>query len=427
MVATLLATLKMSLREGSGVFWMFAFPLILPTLMYGVFGGIADSYRFEPQPVAVVTDEAWRADAGAQRLVDALAGTTSAGASTTGASTTDAGDASATVLVTPQPVATQAEAHALLREGRVVASIGIDTHGRLAMSTSDTVAAAAAAGTVNGGDPLSLTLSVLNTLITQYNTSGALVADLIGDDPSLLADPNALQRLADTASGGAADLSFTREVSLTHAEPDDMARYFFALLGMVALMDATFAIGALCRTQANLSQVGMRVSVGPLRKSTTVTAVFLAAWLVSFLSLACSFLYLRYVLGVGVGGREPLAFVAILIASFTASAIGLALGAVPNLSEGVKTGIAVGAAIGMSALAGLQGGYAMYLSDLIQRELPALHLVNPAKQIADLFYDILYYDDLAPFAATASVLVVMAAIALALAVALLRRQRHAHL
>ena len=56
-----------------------------------------------------------------------------------------------------------------------------------------------------------------------------------------------------------------------------------------------------------------------------------------------------------------------------------------------------------------------------------LHVVNPAQQITNLFYDILYYDNFKPFFTTAGILAAMSLVCLAAATVLLRRQRYEYL
>ena len=54
-------------------------------------------------------------------------------------------------------------------------------------------------------------------------------------------------------------------------------------------------------------------------------------------------------------------------------------------------------------------------------------LLNPAQQITNLFYDILYYDNFKPFFTTAGILAAMSLVCLAAATVLLRRQRYEYL
>ena len=52
---------------------------------------------------------------------------------------------------------------------------------------------------------------------------------------------------------------------------------------------------------------------------------------------------------------------------------------------------------------------------------------NPAQQVTNLFYDILYYDSYRPFITTCIILLAMSAVFLLAGIAMLRRQRYEHL
>ena len=95
----------------------------------------------------------------------------------------------------------------------------------------------------------------------------------------------------------------------------------------------------------------------------------------------------------------------------------------PAPSRGLCTAIACT----LSLFSGLYGSFAMQLSDLIAQRTPVLSLLNPAQQITNLFYDILYYDNFKPFFTTAGILAAMSLVCLAAATVLLRRQRYEYL
>ena len=76
---------------------------------------------------------------------------------------------------------------------------------------------------------------------------------------------------------------------------------------------------------------------------------------------------------------------------------------------------------------GLYGGFAMQISDWIARNAPILGTINPAQQVTNLFYDILYYDSYQPFITTCAILLAMSAVFLLAGIAMLRRQRYEHL
>ena len=69
----------------------------------------------------------------------------------------------------------------------------------------------------------------------------------------------------------------------------------------------------------------------------------------------------------------------------------------------------------------------MQLADRVSQSAPWAVLVNPAAQAANAFYDLIYYDSLAPFFATLCVLAVMAAVFFVVAALLMRRQNYERL
>ena len=415
MWSTFNAMLRVNARDRSSVFWMICFPIILATLLQGVFGGISDHTVIETVPVAVVRDTAWDTSYSAERFVQALS--------------SPSDDMPALVSVTETDGMEQAER--LLRHGTVRTILTADGDGYIAMTISDTTAAQVQAAQVNGGDAASLSLSALSTAIDVFNMNSGIITDAIASalrsNPKLAGEPGFWTTIADHAGGASTTDSFTTQTILTRFAPEPMARYHFALLGMSVMLCMLFSCFPLVYMQANLTDSGARVAAGALPKSRMVMGVFLSGWLMTFLSSSIVFLYIRYVLGITVGGREILAEIGLIVASLAASAMGLALGAIPRLSLNAKNAVGIAFSVGLSALAGLMGTTSMELNDLIQRDAPILHLISPVKQVSNLFYDLLYYDSLVPFAQTIIILLVMSAIAMIAATALLRRQRYEHL
>ena len=64
---------------------------------------------------------------------------------------------------------------------------------------------------------------------------------------------------------------------------------------------------------------------------------------------------------------------------------------------------------------------------MVSANFPVLDYVNPAVQISQAFYSIMYYDSLAPMVGHLVVLLVMALVLFALSAQSLRRQRYASL
>lgn len=412
---TFLVNLKLHLREKTQLFWLFAFPIILATMFNGMFGNIAESFELHTLDVVVVEDTAWKASYGAQTLIDGLSSDSSA-SDTGGFAKVDSDGGSK--LVNATKVDSTAQAKRLLADGTVQGMLQV-VDGRLKLSVSQSTQSSAS-DVMASSSGLNISLTVLGNIVDLYNRNTDVVTEIAKNNPTALMDS------AVTGSIGSAN-GYTKEIQLTNFKPSGTARYYYALLGMAALMAMSFAINAVTMTQANLSALGIRRSVSPLPKLRQLLAGFLSSWLCSFLSLTVAMLYIRFGCRISLGGREWAAVGACLVASFAASAFGTLLGALPKIPTGAKHGLCTALACILSLFSGLYGQFAMQLSDQIAQQAPVLSLINPAQQITNLFYDILYYDNFKPFFTTAGILAAMSLVCLAVATVLLRRQRYEYL
>ena len=412
---TFLVNLKLHLREKTQLFWLFAFPIILATMFNGMFGNIAESFELHTLDVVVVEDTAWKASYGAQTLIDGLSSDSSA-SDTGGFAKVDSDGGSK--LVNATKVGSAAQAKRLLADGTVQGMLQV-VDGRLKLSVSQSTQSSAS-DVMASSSGLNISLTVLGNIVDLYNRNTDVVTEIAKNNPTALMDS------AVTGSIGSAN-GYTKEIQLTNFKASGTARYYYALLGMAALMAMSFAINAVTMTQANLSALGIRRSVSPLPKLRQLLAGFLSSWLCSFLSLTVAMLYIRFGCRISLGGREWAAVGACLVASFAASAFGTLLGALPKIPTGAKHGLCTALACILSLFSGLYGQFAMQLSDQIAQQAPVLSLINPAQQITNLFYDILYYDNFKPFFTTAGILAAMSLVCLAVATVLLRRQRYEYL
>ena len=420
MWTTFLTTIKVNLREKSNLLWLFIFPILMASLFWGMFSGLTNR-QIQAQNFAVVHDSNWSTVAGADSLVNALAGKNTKG----------------TKLIRPTTVSSVSAAKKRVQAGHDSGYLFVNHAGSFGIAISDDLYNEFTNNM--SSSTASITVSSLRSIITQFNHSQTTLKTLAASHPTASTQGQTqtrqqaqlqiqaqLERYI-AASTASAKLSYTRNRSLTHFAPDQFARYYYALLGMVSMMSMSFAITSISTAQANLSAVGARRSIAPLPKWRQFSAILLASWLTSFLSLVVSFCYIRFVCNIAVGGREPLAILALLIASFTATAFGLLIGAIPRLSRGAKTGISTAIACFGALFAGLYGSFAMSLSDSISRNIPTFDLFNPVKQVSNLFYDLLYYDSLQPFMTTVGILLITGAICMTLAISLMRRRSYANL
>ena len=345
---------------------------------------------FDPVPTAVVVDEAYDGSAFAE-VVGQL------------------GKAGDDQLLDVREYATSDEARNALSEGEVRGVLSVDKGGTPKLIVSPDS---------NGLGVEQISRTILETVATTYVRNADVVAALAQEDPMALADP---ERVADALASGDA----TERVSLTHAQPSQAVRYYYALLGMAALFCGQVGMLAICEAQPNLSALGARRALGATSRGKTLAATLAASWLISFACLIVAFLYIRFAVGIDFSGREGACIGALAMAALFATALGTLLGSLPKIGWGIKTGLLTGLTCLLSLFAGLYGEPCMNLADSIARDYPLLAAINPAKVITDMFYSLYYYDSFVPFVQKIGLLLAMTAVLFAVSALFVRRQRYA--
>lgn len=393
-------------REKSIFIWSLAFPLILSTMFVFMFANLDDAGQFEPIPTVVVADENLDAAPGFSEMIDTLS---------------EPGDDQMLDVVR---VDTEQEARSLMSGNEAAGPGYSDTlsDGAVGYFTVD----ADGTPTVHvkaGVTPDSLDSayqSILKTIGDAYVRNVALIEDVAATNPAALADTAALEKLLDTGD-------LTEKIDVTQNPPKESVRYFFALLGMAALFGGQIGMIAICRTQPNLSPLGARRAVAALSRAKTLTATLAASWVLTFVCITVAFLYIRFVAGVDFGGRDAMCVAVIATAALVATAFGTLLGSLPKVDEGVKGGLLSGIVCFASLFAGLYGSPTMKLADTINAAAPGVQLINPAVQISQAFYSIMYYDTYQRTIEHILILLVMAAVLFAASALFIRRQRYASL
>lgn len=400
MGTSFLVSVKSLVRTPSVIVWVLAFPLIMSAIFLFMFSGMRTDGVVDPVPVALVTPAGEKdgAPAGSfEQVVDALA---------------EPGEGQ---LLDLRRVETAAEAADLLAAGEVDGYFEIASDGMPAL----TVGSAYTLSSADGQTAVNRT--ILETVASSYVQSRALLEEVGRHDPAALADPGAV---ADALGIQVA----VEQVQITHARPEEIVRYYYALLGMGALMASQAGMLAVAQAQPGVSALGARRAVSGTSRLRQLAGCVLGAWAVSTVALTLAFAFLRLVVGVDFGGREGLALVSVAVCALLATALGACVGALP-IPAGIsaRSGILTALTCVLSLFAGLYGTAAMELADNLAHTLPWTSWVNPAKLVCDTFYALYYYTSLAPFAARLAACVAGALALLAVAGAIFRRQSYEHL
>lgn len=327
--------------------WALIFPIILSTLFMFMFANLDESTAFEAVPTAVVADDAYRADEGFSTLVDELS---------------QPGDDQ---LLDVREFATAEEARGALEAGDVVGVLSVDSEGmpHLAVSpVSDGM----------GVSTMQVGRTILNTVADTYVRNADLLQGIAHDNPMALADPGLVER---ALSQGDA----TVQVSLTHNEPSQSVRFYYALLGMACLFCAQIGMVAVCEAQPNLSALGARRAVGAVSRGKTLAAALAASWVLATACLLAALAYMRFTAGIDFAGREVACIGAIAVCALFSTAFGTLLGSLPKVGFGVKTGLLTGTTCLLSLFAGLYGEPVMKHGRPAGARLSAARLAQPCE------------------------------------------------
>lgn len=458
MWTTFKTTVRTLLLTPSAVVWTLIFPIVLATVFNFMFEPMRSTGSVEAVEVAVVVDDAWENSPFSQ-VVDTLS---------------EADEP----LLAVHPVATEQEARELIAEGSVAGAYIVDAAGNEGNAeqsgsdeldaidaagpadaagaasdpdNADAAGAASGSGTAAGSSDVSTSTSsagstgapriilapagsgtgsdasynvnraILESVATSYLQRVALIEDLSAHDPVALSDPTTIEN--------ALGLSVSvREVSLTHAQPDSMVRFYYALLGMASIFAAQLAGESVWRLQPTSSAAGARRTVSSTSRMRLLIPTIGACWAVSTTFLAIAFGYICLTAHIDFSGREGLCIVGIAASSLLSCGIGALVGALPGrMGSDSRRGILMALTCLLSLFAGLYGEPTMELADTIAQALPAATWLNPVCLIRDLFYTVYFYDTLIPFSLRLSACAGIAAVLLAVSAACMRRSAHEHL
>ena len=446
MWTTFKATVRTLLLTPSAVVWTLIFPIVLATVFNFMFEPMRSTGSVEAVEVAVVADDAWE-DSPFSQVVDTLS---------------EADEP----LLAVHPVATEQEARELIAEGSVAGAYIVDAAGNEgnaeqsgsdeldavdAAGPADAAGAASGSGTAAGSSDVSTVTSsagstgapriilapagsgtgsdasydvnraILESVVTSYLQSEALIEELATHDPVALSDPTTIEN--------ALGLSVSvREVSLTHAQPDSMVRFYYALLGMASIFAAQLAGESVWHLQPTSSAAGARRAVSGTSRMRLLIPTIGACWAVSTTFLAIAFGYICLTAHIDFSGREGLCLVGIAASSLLSCGIGALVGALPGrMGSDSRRGILTALTCLLSLFAGLYGEPTMELADTVAHVFPAATWLNPVCLIRDLFYTVYYYDTLVPFSLRLAACAGIAAVLLAVSAACMRRSAHEHL
>lgn len=254
--------------------------------------------------------------------------------------------------------------------------------------------------------------SILQSLLESYENGKQTLQMIAEKHPEGLSQ--AIERMGEYEE-------LVKQVSLGGRTTDGNAQFFYALVAMACLYGAFIGMDAALNIQANLSPLAARRCVTPTHKLKLILAEMLSCFLLHYVNVLILLAYLRYVLKMSFQGQMPQMLLISLIGSMIGVSMGIFVGSLGKMGEGIKVGILLGISMTGSFLAGLMSADMKYL---VERNAPFVNRINPAAVITDAFYCINVYDDPVRFTRSLITLSGMCVILTLVSFLLIRRERY---
>ncbi len=351
---------KITLNEKTTVFWSFIFAFILTTLMYMAFGGMSTTP--DTMKTALVMENQGETAKALKSVLTML-------------------ENSEEKLIAVKEM-TREEAEKKLEDDEISGIFIAGEQPELQVGE-------------NG-----LEQSILQVIMEQFQSRMNFISDVSREKPEN-------QAAAMVSIMKNANAVYVEEGALGGEKPDPFVQYFFAVIAMTCLFGCYLGMDVATQLQGNVGAVGARRMVSSTSKIKMffcdVGIAFVADFVVTIL-LMC---YMRYVLKLEIGDDWPRMLLIAFVGCLMGVAIGVWVGSMTKISEGVKVGILTMTGLFSSFLSGLM------ISDIkgvLEQSCPVINRLNPASLITDALYSITMFPDHARFIRD---IVTLAALALA--------------
>ena len=339
--------MKCFLRDRTLIFWTMAFPLLLATLFQVVFSNISAMDSFSAIPIAVVDNEAFKANQSLQAALQAVS---------------LADDKGQGALFALQET-TLAEAEQLLEEGAISGYVSLEPDIRLVVKNSG------------------INQTILKSFLDQYSQTASTIDSILQINPAAL-QQGLLGNLFNESS-------YLQETPISSSPPDATLVLFYALLAFASLNGAFWGTRIINDTQADQSLRGARVNLAPVHKLKLLGCDVLVVLVIQMAELLALVSYMTLVLNVAFGSHLGYILLTCLAGSLIGISMGTCIGALVKGGEGVKIGVVIGSTLFMSLFSGL---YYPNLKHIATKAFPPAAWINPANLITDALYALYYYD-----------------------------------
>lgn len=223
--------------------------------------------------------------------------------------------------------------------------------------------------------------SILQSILESYNNSLYTIQTILKEHPSGIL--NGLSQMANNKE-------LIQELSLGGKTIDGNSQFFYALIAMACLYGCFIGFGSAITLQANLTALAARRCVTPTHKLKLILSEQIVSFLIGYIDVIILLIYLRNILKLDFQGQMGKMLIISLFGSLIGVSIGIFVGSLSKIGEGIKISIILAISMVCSFLSGLMNSS---VKDLVEKHAPIINRINPAALISDAFYCINVYAD----------------------------------
>lgn len=196
---------------------------------------------------------------------------------------------------------------------------------------------------------------------------------------------------------------------------------FYSLIAMVSAYGVFPGIEITNLTQANLTPLGARLNMSPIKKSTLLISGILVGLFMNLLSNILLFSFIHFVLDLELIKNLAATSLFILLGNLFGISLGIFIGASNRKSPGFKNMLAISSTLFLSFVAGLMSPDIKYM---IEEKAPIVGKINPMSVITNNLYRINLLDNTTGLSSGLFILLVYSLILMTGSYIFLRRKNY---
>lgn len=166
-------------------------------------------------------------------------------------------------------------------------------------------------------------------------------------------------------------------------EANPMVIIFYSLIAMVSAYGIFYGVEVASLTQANLSNIGMRLNATPLKKYNFLIAGIIVALLLNLFANGILLLFIKYVLKLDLFNEVKYSTILILLGNLFGVSLGVLIGVSNKLKANIKMMIGITVTLFLSFLSGMMGPH---IKVILESKFPILGRINPIAIISGNLY-----------------------------------------